>query len=87
MAAPDRRSPEATGVSTTLGVAFPPDPTLPNVLQLLSQAIAGGTTVIMPKQAATASAPTYVAGGVYYDTTLHKLRIGGASGWETVTSV
>ena len=43
--------------------------------------------LIFPQQAATASAPAYVEGGVYYDTTLHKLRIGGAAGWETVTSV
>ena len=33
------------------------------------------------------SAPPYVEGLVYYDTTLHKLRVGGASGWETITSV
>ena len=43
--------------------------------------------VFFPQQAATASAPTYVKGGMYFDTTLNKLRIGGASGWETVTSV
>lgn len=43
--------------------------------------------VYLPFQAPTASAPTYVKGGVYFDTTLNKLRIGGASGWETVTSV
>ncbi len=42
--------------------------------------------VFFPVQAATASAPTYVKGGMYFDTTLNKLRIGGASGWETVTS-
>ena len=33
------------------------------------------------------SAPTYQEGAIYYDTTLHKLRIGGASGWETITSI
>jgi hypothetical protein len=43
--------------------------------------------VFMPVQAVTASAPTYVKGGMYFDTTLNKLRIGGATGWETVTSV
>jgi lysophospholipase L1-like esterase len=42
--------------------------------------------VFMPVQAPTASAPSYVLGGMYFDTTLNKLRIGGASGWETVTS-
>ncbi len=42
--------------------------------------------VFFPQQAATGSAPPYVKGGMYFDTTLNKLRIGGASGWETVTS-
>jgi hypothetical protein len=37
-------------------------------------------------QAPTASAPAYVKGGSYFDTTLNKLRIGGATAWETVTS-
>ena len=39
-----------------------------------------------PQQAATASAPTYVKGAIYFDTTLNKLRVGGATGWETITS-
>lgn len=43
--------------------------------------------VVFPVQAATASAPAYVKGGLYFDTTLNKLRIGGATAWETVTSV
>lgn len=43
--------------------------------------------VLLPIQAPTASAPAYVKGGMYFDTTLNKLRIGGASNWETVTSV
>ena len=34
-----------------------------------------------------ASPPTYVKGAMYFDTTLNKLRIGGATAWETVTSV
>ena len=34
-----------------------------------------------------ATAPPYVKGGMYFDTTLNKLRIGGATAWETVTSV
>lgn len=38
-------------------------------------------------QYSTAGAPAYVKGGMYFDTTLNKLRIGGASAWETVTSV
>ncbi len=43
--------------------------------------------VFLPVQAATASAPTYVKGGIYFDLTLNKMRIGGASGWETITSI
>ena len=42
--------------------------------------------VVFPVQAPTASAPAYVKGGVYFDTTLNKLRVGGATAWETVTS-
>jgi hypothetical protein len=47
----------------------------------------GANGVYYPVQATTAGAPTYVLGGMYFDTTLNKLRIGGATGWETVTSV
>ena len=45
-----------------------------------------GGIPFMPPQSTTALAPAYFKGGVYYDTTLNKLRIGGAAGWETVTS-
>ncbi|MFP9114585.1 hypothetical protein ACLI1A_11630 [Flavobacterium sp. RHBU_3] len=37
-------------------------------------------------QYTTATAPAYTKGAAYFDTTLNKLRIGGASAWETVTS-
>ena len=47
-------------------------------------AVVAGT--ITPVQATTAGAPAYVKGAIYFDTTLNKLRVGGASGWETVTS-
>ena len=50
---------------------------------------AGGlscSSVFFPQQATTVGAPAYVLGGMYFDTTLNKLRIGGATGWETVTS-
>ena len=40
-----------------------------------------------PQQATTAGAPAYVKGAIYFDTTLNKLRVGGATGWETITSV
>lgn len=45
---------------------------------------AGG--VIYPVRAATASAPTYAEGGLYFDTTLNKDRVGGVAAWETVLS-
>lgn len=53
-----------------------------NAGQLL---LAPATSVGLP-QYPTASAPPYVKGGAYFDTTLNKLRIGGATAWETVTS-
>ena len=40
---------------------------------------------ISPQQ--TGTAPSYVKGAIYFDTTLNKLRVGGATGWETITSV
>ena len=51
---------------------------------------ATGTTfasIIKPQQATTAGAPAYVKGAIYFDTTLNKLRVGGATAWETITSV
>ena len=38
-------------------------------------------------QYTTAGAPAYAKGKLYFDVTLNKLRVGGATGWETVTSV
>ena len=43
--------------------------------------------LIFPQQAATASAPAYQKGAIYFDTTLNKLRVGGATAWETITSI
>lgn len=45
------------------------------------------TTLMNVPKHATAGAPAYAEGRVYYDTTTHKLTVGGASGYETVTSV
>ena len=50
-----------------------------------SIAIFNGT--ISPVQATTAAAPAYVKGAIYFDTTLNKLRVGGATAYETITSV
>jgi hypothetical protein len=52
--------------------------------------ITGGklsNVTLIPVQATTAAAPAYVKGAMYFDTTLNKLRVGGATAWETVTSV
>jgi hypothetical protein len=53
----------------------------------VSKVSIGQNGVLYPVQATTAGAPTYVKGGIYFDTTLNKLRVGGATAWETVTSV
>lgn len=49
--------------------------------------VVGAENLFYPVQKPTASAPTYHLGAMYFDTTLNKLRIGGAAGWETVTSI
>ena len=43
--------------------------------------------LITPQQATTAGAPAYVKGVIYFDTTLNKMRVGGATAWETITSI
>jgi hypothetical protein len=58
-----------------------------NIRQYFNGSIAIFNGTISPVQATTAGAPAYVKGAMYFDTTLNKLRIGGATGWETVTSV
>jgi len=57
------------------------------VRQYFNGANAFFSGTISPVQAATISAPAYVKGAMYFDTTLNKLRIGGATAWETITSV
>lgn len=42
---------------------------------------------VKPMTVATGSAPTYAPGVIYFDTTLNKLRVGGAAAYETITSV
>jgi len=37
-------------------------------------------------QYTTATRPAYVIGAVIFDTTLNKLVVGGATGWEVITS-
>ena len=55
------------------------------LLQVNGTATFAGT--IQPQLATTAGAPAYVKGAIYFDTTLNKLRVGGATVWETITSV
>lgn len=42
--------------------------------------------IFFPVQAPNTSIPTYVKGGIYFNTTDNKLMIGGVGGWETITS-
>ena len=42
--------------------------------------------VIKAGQYTTATQPAYEAGAMYYNTSLGKYKIGGATAWETVTS-
>ena len=89
------------GTSTASALKVIPDstPSTQRRVEITAGAAAGNPTigvsggnlatsaVFMPVQATTAGAPAYVLGGMYFDTTLNKLRIGGATAWETVTSV
>jgi len=43
--------------------------------------------LLFPQQYTTAGAPAYVKGAIWYDTTRNKLMVGGAVGWEVITSV
>jgi hypothetical protein len=44
------------------------------------------TGILVLGQYTTATEPAYVKGAQFFNTTLNKMRIGGASAWETVTS-
>lgn len=46
----------------------------------------GANCVLFPVQATTGSPPAYVNGGLYFATDTDKLYVGGAAGWEAVTS-
>lgn len=49
------------------------------------QSNTGADILLTPR--ATASIAAAAEGSIAYDSTLHKLRVRGAAGWETVTSV
>lgn len=62
--------------------------TLTEALRIDSnQNITQSNGLFFPIQRTTANAPAYVKGGMYFDTTLNKLMIGGATAWEAVTSI
>ena len=44
------------------------------------------TSGISAAQYPTTDAPAYAKGLIYFDTTLNKLRVGGGTTWETITS-
>ena len=71
-----------TNTATMLGAAISYDNT---TVAVNTAATFAGT--VSPQQATTAAAPAYVKGAIYFDTTLNKLRVGGATAWETITSV
>lgn len=56
-----------------------------SLVEVYGKIASNGT--IKPRLSTTALAPAYEKGAIYFDTTLNKLRVGGASGWETITSV
>ena len=78
-----------SGISSldTIGFHFGTATAAGSLFQFLSNGNLKVTGTISPQQAATASAPAYVKGAIYFDTTLNKLRVGGATAWETITSV
>ena len=45
------------------------------------------TALFDAPSAPTTGQPVYVVGRVYYDSTLNKLRVGGATTYETITSI
>lgn len=55
-----------------------------SLVEVYGKIVSNGT--IKPRLSTTALAPAYEKGAIYFDTTLNKLRVGGASGWETITS-
>jgi hypothetical protein len=55
-----------------------------SLVEVYGKIVSNGT--IKPRLSTTALAPAYEKGAIYFDSTLNKLRVGGASGWETITS-
>ena len=51
-----------------------------------TEVIAGGTNGAAFQAYTTANRPDYAPGIIYFDLTTNKLVVGGASGYETITS-
>ncbi|MDB5887019.1 MAG: hypothetical protein JWR74_3190 [Polaromonas sp.] len=86
---------QASGVSDTTAQPAAPLPLLLDMTAQPATPDALGEMVMQPAselrfldlpQYATANAPAYAKGRLYYDTTLNAARIGGASAYETITS-
>ena len=78
------------GTTTTHNIDFFINSATKMTLSSTGLAVTGNISssgTITPQQATTAGAPAYVKGAIYFDTTLNKLRVGGATAWETITSV
>jgi hypothetical protein len=73
------------GSSTAIPLILRTNNTTALTLDSSQNATFAGT--VKPQLATTAGAPAYVKGALYFDTTLNKLRVGGATAWETITSV
>ena len=52
---------------------------------IIGQFVSASNGAFKPLQSATA--PTYIKGAIYFNTTSNKLQVGGATTWETITSV
>ena len=78
-----------SGISSldTIGFHFGTPTAAGSPFQFLSNGNLNATGTISPQQATTVAAPAYVKGAIYFDTTLNKLRVGGATAWETITSI
>ena len=80
----------ATGNVVRMAIIGGTGATAGSVLMTSGLSVTGNisaTGTITPQQATTAGAPAYVKGAIYFDTTLNKLRVGGATAWETITSI
>ena len=78
------------GTTTTHNIDFFINSATKMTLSSTGLAVTGNISssgTITPQQATTAGAPAYVKGAIYFDTTLNKLRVGGATAWETITSI